>query len=176
MVRSRKQAVTKANAATREKLMITCSPSYFSRWWWAGKLSCSVLGSGEGLWFGVGWGEQQWWSLLAPGSKPGCAEALMEVAGVLWELPGRLSHDWWPLPLPWFPGPLCQHIWVLPAGKCSLAPHLVLCFVLLRVCLRVSDLRHSWLPDTGAAQLAWNPSQASVLWHSTFFLQSSQRY
>lgn len=91
--------------------------------------------------------------MLAPGSKP--AEAVMEVDDVLWKLPTcLLSHDWWPLPLPWFPGPLCQHVWVLPVSKCSLAPTLPFAlkhFVVLRACLRVSDLGHSWLPDVRAA-------------------------
>lgn len=33
LVRSKKQAMAKSNPATKEKLMMACYPTYFSRWW-----------------------------------------------------------------------------------------------------------------------------------------------
>lgn len=135
------------------------------------KLQCSWLWGTTVVWCWLSFVVVYWWSLLVPDSKAGCAEALMEMADVLWELPTcLLSHVWWPLPLSWFPGPLCQHT---PSGCCQKVnapalPFALKHFVVLGAFLRVSDLRHSWLPDVRAAQLAWSPCQASLLWPFIF--------
>lgn len=152
--------------------MIACFPTYFSRWCWAGKLSCSVPGSEEGLWFGVGWGEQlcgsllvvtagswqQNWLCWGPDGGGWCAVRAPYLPAEPWLVASPTVVVSWP--------PLSAQVWVLPGSKCSLAPTLPL--VVLRAFLRVSDLRHSWLPDVRAAQLAWSPCQASLLWPFIF--------